>query len=142
MFSSTTILLVNSSPKTNVSGSLKPLSLCRAFLLLLALRRCRITSNFLVNKLHAEGYLPSHAEQVTQTFQVFVNLLPVDLQLLASFRQAASTAFLDRDFDNRFFARIFIFWEFVFVLKIIIKSGVELSLPKITRSQDETRICV
>merc|ERR1711964_177255 len=117
MFSSTTILLVNSSPKTNVSGSLKPLSLCRAFLL-------------------------SHAEQVTQTFQVFVNLLPVDLQLLASFRRAASTAFLDRDFDNRFFARIFIFWEFVFVLKIIIKSGVELSLPKITRSQDETRICV
>ncbi|KAH8748319.1 hypothetical protein BGZ57DRAFT_150587 [Hyaloscypha finlandica] len=92
-----------------------------------ALRRCRITSNFLVNKLHAEGDLPSHAEQVTQTFQVFVNLLPIDLQLLASFRQAASTAFLDRDFDNRFFARIFIFWEFVLVLEIVIKSGVELS---------------
>ena len=142
VFSSTTILLVDSSPKTSFGGSLKPLSLCRAFLLLLPFRRCRITSNFLVNKLHAEGDLPSHAEQVTQTFQVFVNLLPIDLQLLASFRQAASTAFLGRHFDNRFFARIFVFWEFVLVLEIVIKSGVELNLLKITRSQDKISICV
>jgi hypothetical protein len=57
VFASVTIMLVDSSPKTSVGGSLKPLSLCRA-LLLLALRRYRITSNFLINKLHAKGYLP------------------------------------------------------------------------------------
>ena len=74
-------MLVDSSPKTSVSGSLEPLSLCSTFLLLLGLCRCRITSDFLVNKLRAEGYLPSLAEQVTKTFQVLVNQLPVDLQL-------------------------------------------------------------
>ena len=78
-------MLVDSSPKTSVGGSLQPLNLCRAFLLLLALRRYRITSNFLVDKLHTKGYLPPLAEQVTQTFQVLVNQLPIDLQLLASF---------------------------------------------------------
>jgi len=63
---------------------------------------------------------------------MFVNLLPIDLQLLASFRQAASTAFLERDFDNIFFAGIFIFGEFVLVFEIVIKSGVKLNLLKIT----------
>jgi hypothetical protein len=70
----------------------------------LALRRCRITSNFLVNKLHAEGYLPPLAEQVTQTFQVLVDQLPIDLQLLASFREATLAAPLDGYFDDRFLA--------------------------------------
>jgi len=45
-FSSTRILLVDSSPKASFGGSLKPLSLCHAFFLL-ALRCCSITSNFL-----------------------------------------------------------------------------------------------
>lgn len=68
VFSSTTILLVDSGPKTSFGGSLEPLNLCCAFSLLLTFRCYRITSNFLVNKLHAEGYLPSYAEQVIQTF--------------------------------------------------------------------------
>jgi hypothetical protein len=65
VLTSATITLVDSGPETSVGGSLKLLSLCRALLLLLALSRCRITSNFLVDKLHTEGYLPPLAEQVT-----------------------------------------------------------------------------
>ena len=60
--------LVDSGPKTSISSSLKLLSLCNAFLLFLALCCCRLTSNFLVNKLHAKGYLPPLAKQVTKTF--------------------------------------------------------------------------
>jgi hypothetical protein len=85
VFGSATITLVDSGPKTSVSSSLKLLSLCSAFLLFLALWHYRITSNFLVNKLHAEGYLPPLAKQVTETFQVLVNQLPINLQLLALF---------------------------------------------------------
>jgi hypothetical protein len=66
-----TITLVDSSPETYQGGSQKPLSLCSA--LLLALRRYRITSKFLVNKLYTKGYLPFLTEQVTQTFDVLVN---------------------------------------------------------------------
>ncbi len=65
VFASATITLVDSGPETSVGGSLKLLSLCRSPLLLLALGRCRITSNFLVDKLHAKGYLLPLAEQVT-----------------------------------------------------------------------------
>lgn len=65
VFGSAAILLVDLSPKISVGGSLKPLSLGYSFLLrLLALRCCRITSNFLINKLYAKGYLPPYAEQV------------------------------------------------------------------------------
>jgi hypothetical protein len=77
---STTIKLVESAPKTSIGGSLKLLSLRSALLLLLlALRRYSITSNFLVNKLYTEGYLPPFAKQVTKTFQVLINYLPIDL---------------------------------------------------------------
>ncbi len=65
MLASTTITLVDSGPETSVGGSLKLLSLYRALLLLLALSRYRITSNFLVDKLHTKGYLPPLAKQVT-----------------------------------------------------------------------------
>ena len=68
VFASATITLVDSGPKTSVGGSLKLLSLGSAFLLFLALCRCRLTSNLLVNKLYAEGYLPPLAKQVTKTF--------------------------------------------------------------------------
>src|SRR6266487_3013048 len=81
VFASAAITLVDSGPKTSFGWSLKPLSLCSAFLLFLALCRCRFTSNFLVNKLHAKGYLPPLAKQVTKTFQVLINQLPIDLQL-------------------------------------------------------------
>ena len=43
-----TVMLVDSALETSVSGSLKLLSLCSAFLLFLTLYCYRITSNFLV----------------------------------------------------------------------------------------------
>jgi hypothetical protein len=99
-----------------IGGSLKLMSLRSAFLLFLALCRCRITTTFLVNKLYAEGYHPPFAKQVTKTFQVLVNHLPIDLQLGESFRQAALTAPLDGYLDDRFFACINIPGKLVFVL--------------------------
>ena len=79
--------LVEPAPKTGIGGSLKLLSLRSALLLLLlALRRCRIARNFLIDKLYAEGYLPPLAKQVTKTFQVLINYLPINLQLFESFR--------------------------------------------------------
>ena len=57
------------------------------------------------------------------------------------FRQAASTALLNRDFDNRSLACIF-FVGICPVLVIVIKSGVEVNLPKLTRRQDEICICL
>lgn len=74
VLASAKMTLVDVGLETRFDGSLKLLSLCRA-LLLLALSRCRITSNFLVNKLHAEGYLPPLAKQVTQSFQVLAGQL-------------------------------------------------------------------
>ena len=79
VFASTTITLVDLGPKTSVGSSLKLLSLCSAFLLLLALCRYRITSDFLVYKLYTKDYLPPLAKQVTKTFQVLINFLLVDL---------------------------------------------------------------
>jgi len=60
-------MLVNLSLKTSVSSFLKSLSLCHAFILLLTLYCYGITSNFLINKLYAKGYLAPFAKQVTQT---------------------------------------------------------------------------
>ncbi|KAH8595399.1 hypothetical protein B0O99DRAFT_622834 [Bisporella sp. PMI_857] len=86
VFASATITFVDSGPKTSVGGSLKLLSLCSVFLLFLALCRCRLTSDFLVHKLYAKGYLPPFAKKFTKTFQVNVNQLLINLQLLVSFR--------------------------------------------------------
>jgi hypothetical protein len=58
VLTSVIIMLIDSGPETSVGGSLKLLSLYRALLLLLALGRYRITSNFLIDKLYAKGYLP------------------------------------------------------------------------------------
>jgi hypothetical protein len=86
VLASATITFVDLGLETCVGGSLKLLSLYSTLLLLLVLCCCRITSDFFVNKLHAEGYLLPLAEQVTKTFQVLVDQLSIDLQLLASSR--------------------------------------------------------
>jgi hypothetical protein len=89
VFASATVSLVDSVPKTSIRGSLKLLSLRSAFLLSLALGRCEITTNFLVDKLNVENYLPPLAKQVTETFKVVVNFLPIDLQLANMERENA-----------------------------------------------------
>jgi hypothetical protein len=68
VFGSAAMKRVESAPETSIGGSLKLLSLRSAFLLFLALRRCRVASNFLVHKLYTKGYLPPLAKQVTKTF--------------------------------------------------------------------------
>jgi hypothetical protein len=73
------------------------------------------TRYFLVNKLHAKGYLPPLAEQGTKAFHVAVHQLPIDLQVLKSFLETALAASLDRYIDDRFFARICISWKLILV---------------------------
>jgi hypothetical protein len=68
VFGSATIKLINAGLKTSIGGSLKLLSLYNAFLLFLALCCCKITSNFLINKLYAKGYFPTLVKHVTKTF--------------------------------------------------------------------------
>ena len=65
VFGSAAMKLVESAPETSIGGSLKLLSLRSAFLLFLALCRCRITSNLLIYKLYTKDYLSSLAKQVT-----------------------------------------------------------------------------
>jgi hypothetical protein len=56
---------IDSGLESRVGGSLKLLSFYSAPLLLLALCLCRITGNFLINKLYTKGYLPPLANHVT-----------------------------------------------------------------------------
>src|SRR4051794_23939256 len=101
VFASTTMMLVDSSPKTSIGGSLKLLSLSGALLLFLGLYRREITRDFLVNKLHVKGYLPPLTKQGTKTFQVAVYHPPIDLQVIESFLQTALTAALNGYINDR-----------------------------------------
>jgi len=85
VFTFAIIKLIKLALKTSIGSSLLLLSLYSAFLLFLAFSYSRITNNFLINKLDAENYLPSLAKQVTKTFQMLVNYLLIDPQLLVSF---------------------------------------------------------
>jgi len=68
MFAFVKITLINLVLKTNISNSLNLSSFYNVFLLFLAFCYYKITSNFLINKLYAKGYLLPFAKQVTKTF--------------------------------------------------------------------------
>lgn len=110
------MILVDSGPKTGVGSSLKLLSLGSALLFLLALYRSKVASNFLIDKLYTKSYLLLITEQGSKTFYIAINHIPVDIKVLESFLQATLTASLDRYVDNRFFARICITGELIFVV--------------------------
>jgi hypothetical protein len=85
VLASATMMLIDSGPKTGVSGSLKLLSLSGALFLFLSLCHRRATRDFLENELYAESYLPPLAEQGTEAFHVIFHHLPIDLQVFEAF---------------------------------------------------------
>jgi hypothetical protein len=142
VLASATMMLVDSGPKAGVGGSLKLLSLSGALLLFLPLCHRGVTRDFLEDELHAEGYLPPLTKQATEAFHVAVHHLPIDLRVFEAFLKTALTAALDGYVNDRFFACVFISWKLMLVFQKGFKSGLEVDLPKIARSQDEIGICV
>ena len=107
------MLLVDWGPKPRLGGSLESLGLSCALLLLPALCRRGVTSDFFVNELHAECYLPPLSKKGTKALYAAVHHLPIDPQAIESLLQTVLTAALDGYFDDRFFASICISGEFV-----------------------------
>lgn len=129
VFGSATIMLVGSSPETSFGGSLKLLGVSDAFLLTAPCRR-GAASDFCINKLHGKGYLPPLPKQVTKTFQVAVDGVPIDLCLSASFRHTVLTASLNRYFDDRFFARVDFAWGPILVVRRLSSRDWNLTFQK------------